>query len=114
MLGNFVQRWGETLFFRIGGDEVVDLFLFLGNHGFDFQTSFKYNYIVLETDFSIKSSYPQLKPNKMHDKKSLFDLAVEISKEYARGGSGTTPSHIFEMTYAMLKKTAQEENILSD
>lgn len=48
----------------------------------------------------------------MHNKKTIFDAAVDITKEYARGGGTMTPAHVFEIVYEVLKKTAEEEHIL--
>ena len=49
----------------------------------------------------------------MHSKKTLFDLAAEITKEYARGGSSAVyPDVVFEKIFASLKTIAESEGIL--
>lgn len=49
----------------------------------------------------------------MYTKKMVFEAAVEITKEYARGGNGAV-APTFESIHEMLKQTAIKEGILLD
>ncbi len=39
-----------------------------------------------------------------YSERKMLEMAVEITKEYARGGGSTTPGTILKMVYKELKK----------
>ncbi len=45
------------------------------------------------------------------NKFQMMTIAIEITKEYARGGGSTAPSIILENTYEMLKKIAAADQL---
>jgi hypothetical protein len=48
----------------------------------------------------------------MYSKTELFDKAVDITKEYSKGGGDLYPQVIFENVYNKLKEIAQKEGLL--
>ena len=48
----------------------------------------------------------------MHTKKTIFDAAVDITKEYIRGGGENNVASTFEEIHTTLKKVAEAEQII--